>query len=119
MVGTTASLVSFPETEELLRTLAGVEVGAKQVERAAEASGREIDADERAVVHSGAPVSDCPAYRRIRMSIRIACAVSAVRSSSCDLKVNRSCVNGETHTVISGREASSWRTTNDPSSNRS
>lgn len=57
MVGTTASLVSFAETEELLGTLAGVEVGAKQVERAAEALGREIDADEHAVVDSGAPIS--------------------------------------------------------------
>ena len=57
MVGTTASLVSFAETEELLRTLSGVQVGAKQVERAAEALGREIDADERAVVDSGTPVS--------------------------------------------------------------
>ncbi len=57
MVGTTASLVSFAETEELLRTLAAVEVGAKQVERAAEALGREIDADERAVVDYGSPMS--------------------------------------------------------------
>ena len=57
MVGTTASLVSFAETEELLGTLAGVAVGAKQVERAAEALGREIDADERAVVGSGVPIS--------------------------------------------------------------
>lgn len=57
MVGTTASLVSFAETEQLLGTLAGVEVGAKQVERAAEALGREIDADERAVVDPAAPMS--------------------------------------------------------------
>lgn len=57
MVGTTASLMSFAETEELLRTLCGVVVGAKQVERSAEALGRDIDADERAVVDSGAPIS--------------------------------------------------------------
>ncbi len=57
MVGTTASLVSFAETEELLRTLSGVQVGAKQVERATEALGREIDADERAVIDPGIPTS--------------------------------------------------------------
>ena len=57
MVGTTASLVSFAETEQLLRTLAAVEIGAKQVERAAEALGRDIDADERSVVDSGTPIS--------------------------------------------------------------
>ena len=57
MFRTTASLVSFAETEELLDTLAGAEVGAKQVERAAQALGRQIDADERAVVDSGAPIS--------------------------------------------------------------
>ena len=57
MVGTTASLVSFAETEELVRTLAGVEVGAKQVERAAEALGREIDADERVVIDPAPPIS--------------------------------------------------------------
>lgn len=57
MVGTTASLVSFAETEELLRTLSGIYVGAKQVERAAETLGRDIDADERAVVECGTPIS--------------------------------------------------------------
>lgn len=57
MLGTTASLVSFAETEELLRTLAAVEVGAKQVERAAEALGGEIDADERAVTEPATPSS--------------------------------------------------------------
>lgn len=57
MVGTTASLVSFAETEELVRTLSGIAVGAKQVERAAEALGRDIDADERVVVACSTPIS--------------------------------------------------------------
>ena len=57
MIGTTASLVSFAETEELLRTLSGVQVEAKQVERASEALGREIDADERAVIDPDIPTS--------------------------------------------------------------
>jgi len=50
MLGLTAALVSFAETSELLRELAGVPVDAKQVERTAEALGREIAADEKAVV---------------------------------------------------------------------
>lgn len=43
-------MVSFEETHELLRDLAGVEVPTKQVERTAEALGREIADDERQVV---------------------------------------------------------------------
>jgi hypothetical protein len=50
MVGLTAAMVSFAETSELLAELAGVAVDAKQAERSAEALGREIAADERAVV---------------------------------------------------------------------
>jgi hypothetical protein len=47
MVGTVGALVSFQEGSELLRELAEVEVGAKQVERTAEALGAEIAEDER------------------------------------------------------------------------
>ncbi len=47
MTGSTAALVSFEESSALLHELAGVEVSAKQVERAAEALGAEIAADER------------------------------------------------------------------------
>jgi len=47
MTGSTAALVSFEESSSLLHELAGVEVSAKQVERAAEALGAEIAADER------------------------------------------------------------------------
>jgi len=46
MTGTTAALVSFEESSALLHELAGVEVSASQVERAAEALGAEIAADE-------------------------------------------------------------------------
>ncbi len=47
MVGTAAALVSFAEGSELLGALAGLTVQAKQVERTAEALGREIAEDER------------------------------------------------------------------------
>ena len=46
MTGSTAALVSFAESSALLHELAGVEVSAKQVERAAEALGAEIADDE-------------------------------------------------------------------------
>ena len=47
LVGVVGALVSFAEGSELLRALADVAVNPKQVERAAEALGREIAADER------------------------------------------------------------------------
>ncbi len=47
MIATVGALVSFQEGSELLRELAGVEVGAKQVERTAEALGAEVAEDER------------------------------------------------------------------------
>ncbi len=47
MTGSAAALLSFEESSELLHELAGVEVSTKQVERAAEALGAEIAADER------------------------------------------------------------------------
>jgi len=50
MNGQAAAMVSFEETHELLRDLAGVEVPTKQVERSAKALGREIAEDERRVV---------------------------------------------------------------------
>jgi hypothetical protein len=50
MVGTVGALVSFAEGHALLRELAGVEVDTKQVERTAEALGREMAADEQAVI---------------------------------------------------------------------
>jgi hypothetical protein len=49
MTGSTA-LVSFEESSALLHQLAGVEVSVSQVERAAEALGSEIAADERRCV---------------------------------------------------------------------
>jgi len=52
MNGLAAALVSFEESQELLRELAGVEVSSKTVERAAEALGRQISEDERHVVET-------------------------------------------------------------------
>jgi len=52
MVGGVGALVSFQEGSDLVRELAGVEVTPKHVERAAEALGREIAADERRAVES-------------------------------------------------------------------
>src|SRR6266853_4606650 len=50
MTGSAAALVSFEESSALLRELAGVEVSVSQVQRATEALGAEIAADERAAV---------------------------------------------------------------------
>ena len=50
MVGVTAAELSFEKSSTLLRELAGLAVGARQVERHAEALGREIADDEREVV---------------------------------------------------------------------
>ena len=47
MIGTVGAMVSFQEGSELLTELAGVPVDAKQVERTAEALGKEIAEDER------------------------------------------------------------------------
>jgi hypothetical protein len=55
MVGLAAALVSFKESSELLDRLAGLPVDAKQVERTAEALGREIAQDERTVVEPSPP----------------------------------------------------------------
>jgi len=50
MVGRVGAMVSFEEGHELLTELAGVDVPTKQVERAAEALGREVAEDEQHVV---------------------------------------------------------------------
>jgi hypothetical protein len=47
MIGTVGAMVSFQEGHELLQELAGVAVDAQQVERTAEALGKEIAEDER------------------------------------------------------------------------
>jgi hypothetical protein len=60
MVGTAAALVSFAESSELLGALAGVAVDAKQVERTAEALGREMAADERQRVVPAGPAEIAP-----------------------------------------------------------
>ena len=50
MVGLVGAMVSFEEGHELLSELAGVDVPTKQVERTAEALGREIAEDEKQVI---------------------------------------------------------------------
>jgi hypothetical protein len=55
MVGLASAMVSFAESSELMCELAGVPVDPKQVERTAEALGREIAEDERHVIEPGAP----------------------------------------------------------------
>lgn len=47
MTASTAALLSFAESRELIHDLAGVELSTKQVERAAEALGAEIAGDEQ------------------------------------------------------------------------
>jgi hypothetical protein len=60
MVGTAAALVSFAESSELLGTLAGLPVTAKQVERTAEALGIAMAADERQQVVAAAEAEIAP-----------------------------------------------------------
>lgn len=55
MVGLAAAMVSFAEGSELMQELAGVPVDPKQVERTAEALGREIAQDERGVIEPEPP----------------------------------------------------------------
>jgi hypothetical protein len=57
MTASTAALVSFEESSGLLHELAGVEVSAKQVERAAEALGSEIAVDEQQQVEKSGEVA--------------------------------------------------------------
>jgi len=64
MTASTAALGNFVESSSLLRELAGVEVGASQVERAAEALGAEIAADEH---KGGEPAGDTAPTRYLGM----------------------------------------------------
>ena len=57
MVGLAAAMVSFAESSEVLRELAGVRVTAKQVERKAEALGEEIAQHERTIVEPEPPIA--------------------------------------------------------------
>ena len=57
MTGSAAALVSFEESHTLLHELAGVEVSVSQVQRAAEALGAEIAADERGCVEKTGEVA--------------------------------------------------------------
>jgi hypothetical protein len=55
MVGQVGAMVSFQEGHELLHELAGVDLSAKQIERYAEALGREIAENERRIVEPESP----------------------------------------------------------------
>ena len=66
MTGTVGAMVSFQEGSALLRELAGVPVDAKQVERTAEALGKEIAEDER--VHSE-PLDALPLPRTLYLGM--------------------------------------------------
>src|SRR6201997_70025 len=66
MVGTVGAMVSFQEGSELLQELAGVPVDAKQVERTAEALGKEISEDER--LHSE-PLDALPLPRTLYLGM--------------------------------------------------
>lgn len=55
MVGMTAAMVSFQEASELMSDLAGVPVETKQVERTAEALGRDIARDEQTFAEPALP----------------------------------------------------------------
>jgi hypothetical protein len=57
MVGLAAAMVSFAESSELLRELAGVAVSPKQAERVSKALGEAIASDERNVVEEGLPIA--------------------------------------------------------------
>jgi hypothetical protein len=57
MVGRAAAMLSFAEGSELMQELAGVPVDPKQVERTAEALGREIAQDERRLVEPEPPAA--------------------------------------------------------------
>src|SRR6202162_2987016 len=66
MVGTVGAMVSFQEGGELLTELAGVAVDVKQVERTAEAFGKEIAEDER--LHSE-PLDALPLPRTLYLGM--------------------------------------------------
>ena len=66
MTGTVGAMVSFQEGSGLLRELAGVPVDAKQVERTAEALGKEIAEDER--LHSE-PLDSLPLPRTLYLGM--------------------------------------------------
>jgi hypothetical protein len=66
MTGTVGALLSFEEGSALLQELAGISVDAKQVERTAEALGKEIAADERQ--HSE-PIDTLPLPRTLYLGI--------------------------------------------------
>ena len=74
MVGLTAAEVSFAKASELLMVLAGVDVETRQVERTAEALGREVSDDERAVTEQTAPAPAPTVYLGLDGTAAFRCA---------------------------------------------
>lgn len=58
MIGHAAGVLSFTESSLMIKNLAGLHVGSKQVERASEALGEEIAKREKSHVMEGRPCSD-------------------------------------------------------------
>jgi hypothetical protein len=58
MIGHTAGVLSFSESSLMIKNLAGLHVGSKQVERAGEALGEDIVNREKSQVVEGTPCSD-------------------------------------------------------------
>lgn len=57
IIGHSASVLSFSESSQMIEALSGLHIGPKQVERAAEALGKEISEDERVEIKEGEPCS--------------------------------------------------------------
>lgn len=57
MVGHTAGSISFKESSLMIEKLAALHVSAKQIERASEDLGREIEGNEKNIVENGIPCS--------------------------------------------------------------
>ena len=88
MTGLAAARVSFAESGELLRELAGLDIDAKLAERQAEALGREIADDERHVVEGGCKNIVASRLKRGGMHWTVAGA-NAIMALRCAILSNR------------------------------
>lgn len=79
MIATTAALVSFQETTQLLQELASIKVEAKQVERIAEKLGEEIDKYERTETQ---PFEQMPALS----TMYLGCDGTGIPMRACELE---------------------------------
>ncbi len=79
MIATTAALVSFQETSQLLEELASIKVDAKQVERTAERIGAEIDQYERQEIQ---PFEQIP----VASTMYLGCDGTGIPMRACELQ---------------------------------